>query len=110
MYQLYEHFIQTKGKLYNQYLKIATESFRDLIDNCGCDETGIEWAYEPFIEAVKEIKTTKPEDAAAFLEATLCTDNNITIYYARLLTAGFLKKNKFLYEDFIGDVEIFCQN
>lgn len=110
MYQLYEYFIQTKGQLYEQYLKIATESFRDLIDNCDCDETGIEWAYEPFLEAVKAIRTTKPADSAKFLWDTLCTDNNITIYYARLLTAGFLKKNKFLYEDFIGDVDTFCQN
>ena len=100
----------TKGEQYDQYLKIATESFRDLIENCGCEEIGIEWAFEPFIESVKEIKTTKPEDAAEFLNKTLCTENNITIYYARLLTAGFLKKNKFLYEDFIGDVDIFCQN
>lgn len=36
---------------------------QDLIDNCGYEECGLEWCYEPFIEAVKEIKIVKPEDA-----------------------------------------------
>ena len=50
LFQLFEHFIQTKGTDYKNFVKTVEESKDDLIKNGGYDLIVIEDFYDVFVE------------------------------------------------------------
>ena len=51
MFQLFEHFILTKGPDYEQFVKMLVDSKDDLVKNGGYDEVAIEDFYDVFVKA-----------------------------------------------------------
>jgi ubiquitin thioesterase protein OTUB1 len=65
LFQLFEHFIETKGEVYTNFIKVVEDSKDDLVANGGYDLVAIEDFYDVFIECLKGLKNVKPEDSAA---------------------------------------------
>ena len=51
LFQLFEHFILTKGPDYEQFVKMLVDSKDDLVKNGGYDEVAIEDFYDVFLKA-----------------------------------------------------------
>ena len=113
LFQLFEHIIEQPDDrtLFNKIKQITEASKQDLMTNAGYDEIVIADFYDAFIEALSGLVDVSPADAHKHLIKLLGNNEgaNYLIMYIRWLTACFLKKNSFLYEDFVGgDIEGFC--
>jgi len=113
LFQLFEHIIEQPDDrtLFNKIKQITEASKQDLMTNAGYDEIVIADFYDAFIEALSGLVDVGPADAHKHLIKLLGNNDgaNYLIMYIRWLTACFLKKNSFLYEDFVGgDIEGFC--
>ena len=110
LFQLFEHFIKTKGEDYSNFLKLVEDSKQDLMANGGYDEIAIEDFHEVFVDTLKGLKDIKPEDASTHCLAKLANneDANYIIMYARFMAATHLKKNAILFENFVGEINQFC--
>jgi len=67
--------------------------------------------YDLFLKSVKDLATVASDKASDHLVKLLSNQEeaNYIIMYLRFMTACHLKKNSFLFEGFIGDVDTFCQ-
>jgi ubiquitin thioesterase protein OTUB1 len=65
LFQLFEHFICSKGEAYTSFLKVVEDSKDDLVANGGYDLIAIEDFYDVFMDSLKGLKEVKPEDAVA---------------------------------------------
>ena len=80
----------------------------DLI-SMGYEEIAIEDFYDLFLDKVKNLRQIEPKDSEDYLKSILANKEEATylIMYARFLTACYLKQNSFLFEDFVGNGNIF---
>lgn len=56
LFQLFEHFIETKGKDYEDFLKLVEGSKDDLVKNGGYDLIVLEDFYDVFYESLSKLK------------------------------------------------------
>lgn len=87
------------------------EFSKDDLVKIGYDLIVIEDFYDVFLESLKNLGKVKKEDAVKHCMEVLCNyeNANYIIMYARFMAATYLKKNAILFEDFVGDVNSFCQ-
>jgi hypothetical protein len=112
---MFEYFIDNmdtpQGKAaYDSFLKLTEASKEDLMVNAGYDEIVIEDMYDLMLKAVKDLATVTKDKASEHMVKLLSNQEeaNYIIMYFRFITACYLKKNSFLFEGFIGDVDTFC--
>ena len=113
---MFEYFINNmdtpQGKAaYDSFLKLTEASKEDLMVHAGYDEIVIEDMYDLMLKAVKDLATVTKDKASEHMVKLLSNQEeaNYIIMYFRFITACHLKKNSFLFEGFIGDVDTFCQ-
>lgn len=106
LFQLFEFFIQSKGKEYKAFIETVKNSKDDLVKEGGYDLIVIEDFYDVFVEQLEKLGKIDVKDAAAHCLKVLGNheEANYIIMYTRFMCATHLKKNAIMFEDFVGDV------
>ena len=110
LFQLFEHFILTKGKDYTDFIEMVKKSKDDLVKEGGYDLIVIEDFYDCFLGQLEKLAKVDKKDAVSHTMKVLCNheEANYIIMYSRFMAATYLKKNAIMFEDFVGDVAQFC--